>query len=116
MELICLQYEKLHYEGEKAEAETQQAIILWWTRRGGSERAGIRIGFEWQMGSVDGIRYGSIKRGVKEDWKTFFACFKELGHHLLGWDEHEKNRFIMDNHEFSMPYEDGDSHYKFKYK
>lgn len=45
-----------------------------------------------------------------------FSVRKESGHHLPGWDEHEKNRFIMDNHEFSLPYEDGDSHYKFKYK
>ena len=28
MVLICMQYEKLHYEGEKAEAETQETIIL----------------------------------------------------------------------------------------
>lgn len=43
MVLICMQYEKLHYEGEKAEAETQEAIILRWTRPGSSERAGIRF-------------------------------------------------------------------------
>lgn len=58
----------------------------------------------------------ALREESRKTAKTFFACFKALGHHLLGWDEHEKNRFIMDNHEFSLPYEDGDSHYKFKYK
>ena len=27
---------------------------------------GLGLGFEWQMGFVDGIRFGSIKRGVKD--------------------------------------------------
>lgn len=54
------------------EAGTQEAIILWWTKPGGSERAGFRIGFEGWMGFADGIIYGGIKRGVKEDWKVFW--------------------------------------------
>lgn len=46
---------------------------------------------------VSGIRYGGVKRGVKEDWKVFLVCNREeWGYGLFGWDEYGRNRFIME--------------------
>lgn len=85
MVLISLQYGKLHYEGEKVKAETPETIILRWTRPGGSEMAGIRIGFEWQMGSVDGIRYGSINAERSQGrLEGFFCLFQRTGSSFTG--------------------------------
>lgn len=51
------------------------AIILWQIRPGGSERAGFRIGFVRQMGFVDGIRYGGIRKESRG--LGLLACTKE---------------------------------------
>lgn len=56
------------------EAEAHEALFLWWVSVGG-ERVKLRVAFEEWIESVDGIRWGSIKRAVKED--CFLSCTKE---------------------------------------
>lgn len=59
------------YKGATVEAETGEAIILWWISPGGGKRVRFRIGFEEWIEFVDGIRWSGIMKGVEKDWMFF---------------------------------------------
>lgn len=77
------------------------------------ERVKLRIAFEEWTESVDGIRWGRIKRGVKED--CFLSCyqrtmrlpFTEFGMSMGGTDLYWKITSVC---------QDRDTYYKFKYR